>query len=217
LATAPAPNLRSCVDRSQYSFARAPALVKRHMIGNCLLIRVGTFLVPDAALFYGNTARGDFVKTAGEQRRGHGGFRAPRKAAICDYLRCARIGPASVRWRTECDGPVVLNAGSITPGRRPGMERFPQSIGTGSSDSIPTRSRSPLKFFLLVFARSVPFLGIGAVTGATASGHTSRSTSQRVPVRSRHRNPRCASAADRGPTPSLMRSIAQSFARQGGL
>jgi uncharacterized protein len=40
-----------------------------------------------------------------------------------------------------------------------------QSIEGGSSATIPTKSKAPLKFFLLVFVLSVPFWVIGAMTG----------------------------------------------------
>ncbi len=44
------------------------------------------------------------------------------------------------------------------------MERSPQSIRGISSD--PTAQRPLLKFFLLLFVLTVPFLVIGAATGA---------------------------------------------------
>jgi uncharacterized protein len=44
------------------------------------------------------------------------------------------------------------------------MPPFPQSVDEDSSNTIASRSRSPLKFFLLVFALSNPFWLIGAVT-----------------------------------------------------
>ncbi len=44
------------------------------------------------------------------------------------------------------------------------MPPFPQSVDEDSSNTIAPRSRSPLKFFLLVFALSIPFWLIGAVT-----------------------------------------------------
>lgn len=49
--------------------------------------------------------------------------------------------------------------------QEPQMPPFPQSVDEDSSNSIVSRSRSPLKFFLLVFALSIPFWLIGAVTG----------------------------------------------------
>jgi hypothetical protein len=45
------------------------------------------------------------------------------------------------------------------------MESTRQSIEGDSSATILTKSKSPLKFFLLVFVLSVPFLLIGAMTG----------------------------------------------------
>jgi uncharacterized protein len=45
------------------------------------------------------------------------------------------------------------------------MEPFPRSLDGDSSNAITSRSRSPLKLFLLVFALSLPFWVIGAVTG----------------------------------------------------
>ena len=44
------------------------------------------------------------------------------------------------------------------------MPTFPQSVAKDSSNTITSRSRSPLKFFLLVFALSVPFWLAGAST-----------------------------------------------------
>jgi membrane protease YdiL (CAAX protease family) len=41
----------------------------------------------------------------------------------------------------------------------------PMTVDEDSSNTIASRSRSPLKFFLLVFALSIPFWLIGAVTG----------------------------------------------------
>jgi CAAX protease family protein len=45
------------------------------------------------------------------------------------------------------------------------MPPFPQPVDEDSSKTIASRSRSPLTFFLLVFALSIPFWLIGAVTG----------------------------------------------------
>jgi CAAX protease family protein len=45
------------------------------------------------------------------------------------------------------------------------MPPFSQSFHEDSSNSIASRSKSPLKFFLLVFAFSIPFWLIGSVTG----------------------------------------------------
>lgn len=42
------------------------------------------------------------------------------------------------------------------------MPKFLQSVDENSSDTIAPRSRSPLKFFLLVFGLSVPFWLTGA-------------------------------------------------------
>jgi hypothetical protein len=44
------------------------------------------------------------------------------------------------------------------------MPSFPQSVDEDSSNTITSWSRSPLEFFLLVFALAVPFWWIGAVT-----------------------------------------------------
>src|SRR5271157_4440853 len=44
------------------------------------------------------------------------------------------------------------------------MPPFPQSGHEASSNTITSRSRSPLKFFLLVFALSLPFFLAGALT-----------------------------------------------------
>jgi uncharacterized protein len=50
--------------------------------------------------------------------------------------------------------------------KEPRMPPFPRSVDVDSSKTIASRSRrSPLKFFLLVFALSIPFALIGAVTG----------------------------------------------------
>ncbi len=45
------------------------------------------------------------------------------------------------------------------------MPPFPQLADKDSSNTIASRSRSPLKFFLLVFALSIPLYLVGAVTG----------------------------------------------------
>jgi membrane protease YdiL (CAAX protease family) len=45
------------------------------------------------------------------------------------------------------------------------MPPFPQSFHEDSSNTGASRSKSPLKFFLLVFAFSIPFWLIGSVTG----------------------------------------------------
>ena len=47
----------------------------------------------------------------------------------------------------------------------PRMEPMPQSVNRDSSNAISSGRRSPLKFFLLVFAVSIPFWVIGALTG----------------------------------------------------
>jgi hypothetical protein len=39
----------------------------------------------------------------------------------------------------------------------------------GVEDTVTSRSRSPLKFFVLVFALSIPFWVLGAVTGRQLS------------------------------------------------
>jgi uncharacterized protein len=74
----------------------------------------------------------------------------------------------SARSRYAAEHSVVLQL-SITPDTwfagEPGMERFPQSFEGKPSAAIPAPQRSPLKFFLLVFALSVPFWVIGAMTG----------------------------------------------------
>ncbi len=44
------------------------------------------------------------------------------------------------------------------------MPPSPQSVDGDSSNTVASRSRSPLKFFLLVFALSIPFWLAGAVT-----------------------------------------------------
>jgi uncharacterized protein len=45
------------------------------------------------------------------------------------------------------------------------MPPSPQSVDKDSSDTLAAQGRSPLTFFLLVFALSVPFWLMGAVTG----------------------------------------------------
>jgi CAAX protease family protein len=45
------------------------------------------------------------------------------------------------------------------------MAPFPQSVDEDSPDAIALRDRVPLKFFMLVFALSVPFWLIGAASG----------------------------------------------------
>ena len=45
------------------------------------------------------------------------------------------------------------------------MPSFPRSVDEDYSETIVSRSRSPLRFFLLVFALSIPFALIGEVTG----------------------------------------------------
>ena len=45
------------------------------------------------------------------------------------------------------------------------MPPFPQSVDEDSSNTITSRTRSPLKFFGLIFAFSIPFWLAGAVTG----------------------------------------------------
>jgi hypothetical protein len=56
----------------------------------------------------------------------------------------------------------------FTPKRDDGVvgavKSQPQSVAEDSSIAIASRSRSPLKFFLLVFALSIPFWLIGSVT-----------------------------------------------------
>jgi uncharacterized protein len=49
------------------------------------------------------------------------------------------------------------------------MPRLPQSVNGTRTDVLPTRSRSPLSFIVLVFALSVPFWVIGALTGLQLS------------------------------------------------
>jgi membrane protease YdiL (CAAX protease family) len=49
--------------------------------------------------------------------------------------------------------------------QEPKTPPFPRSVDDNSSKTITTQRRSPLKFFLLVFALSIPFALIGAVTG----------------------------------------------------
>ena len=44
------------------------------------------------------------------------------------------------------------------------MPPLPQSADEEPSNTVASRSRSPLKFFLLVFVVSIPFWLIGAVT-----------------------------------------------------
>jgi hypothetical protein len=44
------------------------------------------------------------------------------------------------------------------------MPPFPQSAKHDTSNAIAPRNRSPLKLFLLVFALSVPFWVVGALT-----------------------------------------------------
>lgn len=48
--------------------------------------------------------------------------------------------------------------------KKPQMASFPQLVGKGSSNAVASRHRSPLTFFLLVFALSIPFWLIGVVT-----------------------------------------------------
>jgi membrane protease YdiL (CAAX protease family) len=50
-------------------------------------------------------------------------------------------------------------------GWRSGLERISQSAAATASAILRTPTRSPLKFFVLVFVLTVPFVGIGAVTG----------------------------------------------------
>jgi uncharacterized protein len=50
--------------------------------------------------------------------------------------------------------------------KEPTMQPFPQSVAEDSSNTITSRSRSPLKFFLLVFVLSLPFWLAGAVITA---------------------------------------------------
>jgi hypothetical protein len=45
------------------------------------------------------------------------------------------------------------------------MAPFPQSVDEDSPDAIALRDRGPLKFFMLVFALSVPFWLIGVASG----------------------------------------------------
>ena len=45
------------------------------------------------------------------------------------------------------------------------MTPFPQSVDEDSSNTITSRTRSPLKFFGLIFAFSIPFWLAGALTG----------------------------------------------------
>src|SRR5450755_4741234 len=49
------------------------------------------------------------------------------------------------------------------------MPRLPRSVNGTRTDVLPTRSRSPLSFIVLVFALSVPFWVIGALTGIQLS------------------------------------------------
>ena len=49
--------------------------------------------------------------------------------------------------------------------QEPQTPPFPRSVDEDSSKTITSRSRPPLKFFLLVFALSIPFALIGVVTG----------------------------------------------------
>lgn len=55
--------------------------------------------------------------------------------------------------------------GAVSNGRRAAWAAYSQPVGEDYSETIASRSRSPLKFFLLVFALSIPFVLIGAVTG----------------------------------------------------
>jgi len=48
--------------------------------------------------------------------------------------------------------------------KEPQMQPFPQSVDEDSSNTITARRRSPLKFFLSVFALSLPFWLAGALT-----------------------------------------------------
>jgi CAAX protease family protein len=48
--------------------------------------------------------------------------------------------------------------------KEPQMSSFPQSVGEGSLNTVTSRRRSPLKFFLLVFGLSLPFYLAGALT-----------------------------------------------------
>src|SRR5215213_3408320 len=49
--------------------------------------------------------------------------------------------------------------------QEPKTPPFPRSVDDNSSKTITTQRRSPLRFFLLVFALSIPFALIGEVTG----------------------------------------------------
>ena len=66
-------------------------------------------------------------------------------------------------WREPPRGAADHRGGGSK--QEPRMPPFPRSVDEDSSDIIASRSRSPLKFFLLVFALSIPFSLIGAVTG----------------------------------------------------
>ena len=49
------------------------------------------------------------------------------------------------------------------------MPPFPPSVANDASNAAPSRSRSPLLFFLIVFALSLPFWMAGALTGIQLS------------------------------------------------
>jgi uncharacterized protein len=57
-----------------------------------------------------------------------------------------------------CKEPVQLSQQEIMP-------QFPQPVDEDTSNIHASQSRSPLKFFLLVFALSIPFWVIGSATG----------------------------------------------------
>lgn len=49
--------------------------------------------------------------------------------------------------------------------KEPATQLFPRSVDEDSSNAVILRNGSPLKFFLLVFALSIPFWLAGAATG----------------------------------------------------
>jgi uncharacterized protein len=65
-------------------------------------------------------------------------------------------------WRESPRGAANPRDDSST--QEPQMPSFPRSVDEDYSETIALRSRSPLRFFLLVFALSIPFALIGEVT-----------------------------------------------------
>ena len=94
-------------------------------------------------------------------------FRSPDARALTRALLATEDGSRS----DEKKGRWSLMSTPFNPERddarkEPRIPPCPRSVNEDSSKTIASRSRrSPLKFFLLVFALSIPFSLIGAVTG----------------------------------------------------